>query len=167
VSGQLHACAAIPPGKEPLCADWIGGWLGTRTYLDYVDGRKSHPYRNSNSDPRAVQPVASLYADCSIPAPRIVFKRQKKTIPLRGLGGPYDCETSRLPHFLYSRFLDYGEFVSLTRWPPFTPQEDSWYSFLLEATSSPGHSAAGRIRPNLINQLRHREIEPATFRLVA
>jgi hypothetical protein len=26
------------------------------------------------------------------------------------------------------------------------PQEDSWYSFLLEAESTPGHSAAGRIR---------------------
>jgi hypothetical protein len=28
----------------------------------------------------------------------------------------------------------------------FTPQEDSWYTFLLEAESTPGHSAAGRIR---------------------
>jgi hypothetical protein len=26
------------------------------------------------------------------------------------------------------------------------PQEDSWYSFLLEVESNPGHSAAGRIR---------------------
>jgi hypothetical protein len=28
---------------------------------------------------------------------------------------------------------DGGKFVSITRWPPFTPQEDSWNSFLLEA----------------------------------
>jgi hypothetical protein len=28
--------------------------------------------------------------------------------------------------------------VSLTRQPPFTSQEDFWYSFLLEAESSPG-----------------------------
>jgi hypothetical protein len=33
---------------------------------------------------------------------------------------------------------DDGEFVSLTRRPPFTPQEDSSYSFLLEAESTPG-----------------------------
>jgi hypothetical protein len=27
--------------------------------------------------------------------------------------------------------------VSLRRQPPFVPQEDSWYSFLLEAESTP------------------------------
>jgi hypothetical protein len=31
-------------------------------------------------------------------------------------------------------------------WPPFTPQEDSWYSFLLEAGRPQGHTTAGRIR---------------------
>jgi hypothetical protein len=31
-----------------------------------------------------------------------------------------------------------GKFVSLTRRPPFTPQEDSKYSFLIEAESTPG-----------------------------
>jgi hypothetical protein len=36
------------------------------------------------------------------------------------------------------RLTDGGEVVSLTRRPPFTPQEDSWYSFLLEAESTPG-----------------------------
>jgi hypothetical protein len=41
------------------------------------------------------------------------------------------CETSRLPHFLDNRLTDGGEVVSLTRRPPFTPQEYSWYSFLL------------------------------------
>jgi hypothetical protein len=46
-------------------------------------------------------------------------------------------ETSRLPHFLDNRVTDGGE-VSLTRRPPFNPQEDSWYSFLLEAESTPG-----------------------------
>jgi hypothetical protein len=51
-----------------------------------------------------------------------------------------------LPHFLDSRLTDDGKVVSLRRRPPFTPQEDSWYSFLLEAESTPGHSAAGRIR---------------------
>jgi hypothetical protein len=44
----------------------------------------------------------------------------------------------RLPHFVDSRLTDGGKVVSLTRRPPFTPQEDSWYSFLLEAESTLG-----------------------------
>jgi hypothetical protein len=42
-----------------------------------------------------------------------------------------------LSHFLDSRLTDGGKVVSLTRRLPFTPQEDSWYSFLLEAESAP------------------------------
>jgi hypothetical protein len=42
-------------------------------------------------------------------------------------------------------------------------QEDSWYSFLLEAESTRGLSAAGSIRPIE----KSNDIEPATFRLVA
>jgi hypothetical protein len=49
--------------------------------------------------------------------------------------------------FLNIRLTDGGKFVSLTRRPPFAPQKDSWYSFMLEAEeSTQGHSAAGRIR---------------------
>jgi hypothetical protein len=45
----------------------------------------------------------------------------------------------RGPHIFYNnRLTDGGDFVSLTRRPSFTPQEDSWYSFLLEAESTPG-----------------------------
>jgi hypothetical protein len=45
------------------------------------------------------------------------------------------------PHFLDNRLTDGGEVVSPTRRPPFTPgslypQEDSWYSFPLEAEST-------------------------------
>jgi hypothetical protein len=43
------------------------------------------------------------------------------------------------PHFLYSRLTDGGEAVSLTRRPvALYPHEYSWYSFLLEAESTPG-----------------------------
>jgi hypothetical protein len=61
-----------------------------------------------------------------------------KAIPVTGRGGPLGCETSRLPRFLDIRLTDGGEGVNLKRPPPFTPQEDSWYSFLLEAESTPG-----------------------------
>jgi hypothetical protein len=61
-----------------------------------------------------------------------------KAISVTGRGGPQRYETSRLPHS--------GEVVGLTHRPPFTLQEDFWYSFLLEAESTQGHRAAGRIR---------------------
>jgi hypothetical protein len=48
-------------------------------------------------------------------------------------------ETSRLPHFIDYGLTDGSEVVSLTcRTAAFYPQEDSWYSFLLEAESTPG-----------------------------
>jgi hypothetical protein len=44
--------------------------------------------------------------------------------------------------------------VSLTRRPPILyPQEDSWYSFLLDAESTPGPSAAAVIIGELIHIL--------------
>jgi hypothetical protein len=66
-----------------------------------------------------------------------LYKKGKAT-PVTGREGTLGCETSRLPHFLDNRLTDGGEVVSLTRRPPFTSQEDSWYSFLLEAKSIPG-----------------------------
>jgi hypothetical protein len=47
-------------------------------------------------------------------------KSKSKGIPVTSRGGPYGCETLRFPHFLDIRLRDGGEFVSLTRWPPFT-----------------------------------------------
>jgi hypothetical protein len=70
------------------------------------------------------------------------FEKRKvkkgKAIPVPGHGGPLGCETLRVPQYLHNRFTDGGKFVSLMRRPPFTPQEGSWYSFLLEAESTPG-----------------------------
>jgi hypothetical protein len=42
------------------------------------------------------------------------------------------------PTFSDTRDTDGGKVVSPTRRPLCTPQEDSWYSFLLEAESTPG-----------------------------
>jgi hypothetical protein len=44
-----------------------------------------------------------------------------KAIPVTERGGPYGCETSRIPHFLDIRLTDGGEVVSFTRRLPFTP----------------------------------------------
>jgi hypothetical protein len=72
------------------------------------------------------------------PVPHVLGKAKVKAIPVTGRGGAWSCEKSRLPHFLDNRLTDGGEVVSLRRRPPFAPQEDSWYSFLLEAESTPG-----------------------------
>jgi hypothetical protein len=39
---------------------------------------------------------------------------------------------------LDDQLTDDGEIVSLMHWLRFTPQEDFWYSFLLDAESTPG-----------------------------
>jgi hypothetical protein len=62
--------------------------------------------------------------------------KKGKVIPVTGRRGPQDCETPRLPRILDNCLKDGGEVVSITRLPPFTNQEDSWYSFLLEAEST-------------------------------
>jgi hypothetical protein len=56
---------------------------------------------------------------------------------ITGRKGPQSSEKSRLRQFLDNQVTDGGEVVSLTSRPPFTPQEDSWYSLLLEAESTP------------------------------
>jgi hypothetical protein len=60
-------------------------------------------------------------------------------ILVTGHGDPWGCETLRLPHFLDNRLTDGGEVVRFTCRPAaLYPQEDSWYSFLLEAELIPG-----------------------------
>jgi hypothetical protein len=58
---------------------------------------------------------------------RLPPKRKKNLLAMR----------SRL-RFPDSRLTDGDEVVSLTHRPPFAHQKDSWYSFLLEAESTPG-----------------------------
>jgi hypothetical protein len=76
--------------------------------------------------------------------PQKCFKSELKILlrsisyPCNRPWSPQGCETLRLPHFLDNQLTDIGEAVSLKSWPPLTPQEHSWYSFLLEAESTPG-----------------------------
>jgi hypothetical protein len=58
VSGQLHAPAALPPGKASE-THWIGGCVGPRAVLDAVVKRKiPSPRRESNPGTPIVQPIA-------------------------------------------------------------------------------------------------------------
>jgi hypothetical protein len=96
-----------------------------------------------------------------------MYNKSKNVIPITDLRGHEDFGTSRLPHFLDNRFTDGGEVVCLVRQPHFTPQEDSWTLFLLEAESARGPSATGRIKSIEKNAVTSSGLEPATFRLVA
>ena len=60
-----------------------------------------------------------------------------------------------------------GKVVSPKHRPPLPPRKYPWYSLLLKAESTPGHSAAGRIMPMKNSNDTPSGIEPATFRLVA
>ena len=55
VGGQLHAQAALLPGKRPG-THCIGGWLGPRADLDSCG--KSRPHWDSNPEPSSPQLVA-------------------------------------------------------------------------------------------------------------
>jgi hypothetical protein len=71
VSGQLHAPAALPPGKKPDTL-WIGGWVGPRTVLEAVVKRKiPSPRRESIPRTPIVQSVAQRYTGWAITAPSL------------------------------------------------------------------------------------------------
>jgi hypothetical protein len=56
----------------------------------------------------------------------ILNDKKGKAIPVTRRGGPYGCETSRLPHFLDNRLTESGEVVSFKCRPAVLyPQEDS------------------------------------------
>jgi hypothetical protein len=49
------------PVERTPSTHWIGDRVGPRAGLDNVEKRKSRPYRDSNSDPSAVQLVAGSH----------------------------------------------------------------------------------------------------------
>jgi hypothetical protein len=77
---------------------------------------------------------------------KIGLRHTSKDIHVTGRGVPKGSETWEFLNFVNNRLTDGGHVVSLERRSPFTPQEDSLYSFLLEVQPTPGHSSAGRIR---------------------
>jgi hypothetical protein len=63
---------------------------------------------------------------------------KKNAILVTGRGGLWGCETYGLPHFVENRLTDGCEVVSLKRRSAaLYPHEDFWYSFMLEADSTP------------------------------
>jgi hypothetical protein len=52
-----------------------------------------------------------------------MIKNKGKPIPVTGHGGPQGCETSSLPHFLYSQLIDGSEVVILMHRLPFSPRK--------------------------------------------
>jgi hypothetical protein len=74
----LDEWSASPPGRftpenRALDAHWIGRWDHGPVWTT-KRGEKSCPYQNLNSKLPAVQPVASRFTDCSIPAPEKMNK---------------------------------------------------------------------------------------------
>ena len=57
--------------------------------------------------------------------------------PVTGRAGPEGSRKLRLLDFLTTAQVG-GKVVSLTHRPLFTPRKHTWYSFLLEAESTPG-----------------------------
>ena len=64
-------------------------------------------------------------------------KGKGKAVPLQAWTDPEDSKKLRFPDFMTTA-QDGGKIVSLTQRPLFAPRKYSWYSFLLEAESTPG-----------------------------
>ena len=60
-----------------------------------------------------------------------------KAVPLQAWSGPEGSRKLRFPDYM-TMAQDGGKVVSLMHQPLFNPRKCSWYSFLLEAESTPG-----------------------------
>ena len=65
-----------------------------------------------------------------------IKKKKGKTVPLQAWSGPEGSRKLRFPDFMTTT-QDGGKVVSLMHRPAFTPRKYTWYSFLLEAESTP------------------------------
>ena len=70
--GQHHRPAALPRGKDAVPI-WTGGWVGSMAGLGGCGKSRSPP----GFDPLNIQPVASRYTDCAIPAAQRLKGMQK------------------------------------------------------------------------------------------
>ena len=66
-----------------------------------------------------------------------VMIKKCKSVPLQAWSGPEGSRKLRFPDFM-TMAQGGGKVVSLTHRPHLPPRKSSWYSFLLEAVSTPG-----------------------------
>ena len=66
-----------------------------------------------------------------------LLKGKGKSVPLQAWCGPEGSRKLRFPDYM-TMAQEGGNVVSLTHRPPLPPRKYSWYSFLLEAESTPG-----------------------------
>jgi hypothetical protein len=62
---------------------------------------------------------------------------KRKAVPLQAWSGPEGSRKLRFPDCMTTA-QDGGKVVRLTQRPPLPPRKYFWYSFLLEAESTPG-----------------------------
>jgi hypothetical protein len=73
VSGQLHAPAALPAGKEPLVpTGYEDGWASEPFWKRWCRKKFPAPAKESSPNTPIVQPVAQRYTDWAITALKIV-----------------------------------------------------------------------------------------------
>jgi hypothetical protein len=103
----------------------------------------SNSYKSGLQETENNSDLVTTIADKSS---EIYIVKRCKHIPVTGCGGPYSCQTSRLPHFLDTWLTDGGEVVSLTRRLIFTPRKIPGTHFSSRLSRPQGHSAGGRVR---------------------
>ena len=87
-------------------------------------------------------------------------------VPLQAWSGPEGSRKSRFPDFMTTA-QDGGKVVSLMHRPHLPPKKCSWYSFLLEAESTPRPLCDQKDFITMKFPTTPGGIEPATFRFVA
>ena len=89
-----------------------------------------------------------------------------KSVPLQAWSGPEGSRKLRLPDYMTTA-QDGGKAVGLTQRPSLPSRKCTWYSFLLEAESTPGPLCDRKDFMSMKNSSDTSGIEPATFRFVA
>ena len=94
-----------------------------------------------------------------------ILKKKGKAVPLQTWTGPEGSKKLRFPDFVTT--VQDGGRLSALRTGRLFPRKYSWFSFLLEAESTPEPYCDRKDFMSMKNPLTLAGIEPATFRIVA
>ena len=86
--------------------------------------------------------------------------RNCKSNPITGLDWPWGFQEAEASRMSRQSAHEGGKVVSPTHRPPLPPREYSWYSFLLEAESTPGPQCGRKDYVSEKFQRHHRESNP-------